>query len=232
MKRGTLRLNLGLREKLFRGIVSAARISGLTIIRTKARDEILDSAPWLAPYFLLAEKTTRPNTKATAILNGSPLRFDNPHLASIRKRYAAHPATDHIQWRGFDVEAKIDPEFFRADNLYVFQGRRYPPIVFYATAAYVKEVDHLGLLNRLCEDDHFGAETFDFHGKTVSRDLLDSVLEINFLAKYLSIFNDRTINILDIGAGYGRLAVRAVNAKSNIGRYYCIDAVPESTFIS
>jgi hypothetical protein len=130
------------------------------------------------------------------------------------------------------VDAKIDLESFRADNLYVFQSRRYPPSAFYATAAYVKEIDRLNLLNILREDDHFGAETFDFHGKTVSRDLLDSILEINFLDKHLGLFSRRAVNVLDIGAGYGRLAHRMSNAAPNIGRYYCTDAVPESTFIS
>ena len=41
-----------------------------------------------------------------------------------------------------------------------------------------------------------------------------------------------SLKVLDIGAGYGRLAYRAVTALDNIETYFCIDAVPESTFVS
>jgi hypothetical protein len=38
--------------------------------------------------------------------------------------------------------------------------------------------------------------------------------------------------VLDIGAGYGRLAHRMLTALPNIRDYYCTDAVPVSTFLS
>jgi SAM-dependent methyltransferase len=225
------RLNLGLRQMARRTVLTAAELSGLTIIRTRTRDKILDSAPWLAQYFFMAERIRQSKLKKA---NSSDvyLRSDNPHLKELRRRYAGHPAADHVQWGRSDVDAKIDLPSFRADNLFVFQSRRYPPSAFYATAAYVKEIDRLNLLATLHEDDHFGAEIFDFHGKTVSRDLLDSIIEIHFLDKHLNLFRRRTVNVLDIGAGYGRLAHRMATAAPNIDRYYCIDAVPESTFIS
>jgi 2-polyprenyl-3-methyl-5-hydroxy-6-metoxy-1,4-benzoquinol methylase len=62
------------------------------------------------------------------------------------------------------------------------------------------------------EDDDFGAEVFDFHGKVVSRDLLDSIIEINFLDRHLGFSSRRAVNVLDIGAGYGRLAHRMATA--------------------
>jgi putative sugar O-methyltransferase len=214
-----------------RALLSAAELTGLTMIRTKTRDKILDSAPWLGPYFLMAEKARQPNARIPED-SARYLRYDNPRLQDLRRRYSGHPATDHVQWDSSDVEANVELEFFRADNLYVFQSRRYSPAVFYATAAYAKEIDRLNLLDNLLEDDLFGAEIFDFHGKTVSRDLLDSIIEINFLDKHLNISRDRVMNVLDIGAGYGRLAHRLTTAVPSIGRYCCVDAVPESTFIS
>jgi hypothetical protein len=114
--------------------------------------------------------------------------------------------------------------------MYVYQTRRYSPLAFYATTAFAKGSDFAGLFDVLMEDDYFGPELFDFHGKAVSRDLLDSILEINILCKYLPI-TAIPMTILDIGAGYGRLAHRMTAAFHNL-RFYCVDAVPESTFIS
>jgi putative sugar O-methyltransferase len=64
----------------------------------------------------------------------------------------------------------------------------------------------------------------------VSRDLLDSVAELAFLDDELGI-SERKTTILDIGAGYGRLAHRATTAFANV-RCLCTDAVPLSTFLS
>jgi putative sugar O-methyltransferase len=205
--------------------------TGVTVISTETRDKILDSAPWLASYFLATEKAKRQTEKRKSV-SDTDLRYDNPYLENLRQRYSHHPANDHNQWRTSDVEAVVDLPFFRADNLYVFQSRRYPPWLLYATSAYVTQIDRLGLLNILKEDDAFGAEVFDFHGKVVSRDLLDSIIEINFLDRHLGFSNGRAVNVLDVGAGYGRLAHRMATALPNLKKYYCVDAVPESTFIS
>jgi hypothetical protein len=42
--------------------------------------------------------------------------------------------------------------------------------------------------------------------------------------------NDFTV--VDIGAGYGRLAHRMVECVPGLKRYLCVDAIPESTFLS
>jgi SAM-dependent methyltransferase len=39
------------------------------------------------------------------------------------------------------------------------------------------------------------------------------------------------LRILDIGAGYGRLAWRTTQAVPEVADYCCVDAVPESTFL-
>lgn len=231
--RAFLHPGLGLRQMARRIALSAAELSGITIISTRARDKIVDAAPWVAPYFFLSEKTRRSNDEMkTSTPSDNYLRRDNPRLTDLARRYSAHPAAGGVRWANSNVEAQIDLSAFRGDNLYVFQSRRYPPSSFYATAAYVKEVDRLDLWNKLHEDGRFGAQTFDFHGKTMSRDLLDSILEINFLNKHLNFCDGRAIKVLDIGAGYGRLAHRMATAVPNIGKYYCTDAVPESTFVS
>jgi putative sugar O-methyltransferase len=87
-------------------------------------------------------------------------------------------------------------------------------------------------MERLDEDGLFGAYTFDFNGeKLVSRDLLDSILEINFLDRHLGLARREGFNLLDVGAGYGRLAHRLATAFPGTMRIYCTDAVSESTFL-
>jgi putative sugar O-methyltransferase len=224
-----IHLNLGLRRVSTTMSRLVSEWTGLTVISTRTRNKILESAPWLASQFRLAEATRR--CEGTPGQSERCLRFDNPLLVELRRRYANHPANDHIQWRGAAVEAQLDLTSFRADNLYLFQSRRYPHWAYYATAAYAVQIDRLGLLHKLQEDDRFGAEVFDFHGKAVSRDLLDSTIEINFLDRHLGLSRWPGLTVLDIGAGYGRLAHRMAAAFPNVGKYFCVDAVPESTFI-
>lgn len=127
----------------------------------------------------------------------------------------------------------IDLKYFRGDNPYVWQFKDHNFESAYAiTTYYLKNIDTLNLLEKLKEDGEFGVYTFMVDNKIVSRDLLDSINEIYFLEKYLGISKISNINLIDIGAGYGRLAYRMVEALPNIMNYFCTDAVPASTFIS
>lgn len=215
-----------------RAVVSLQELSGVSVISNRSRDKLLERAPWLRSHFLLSEHITEASGHLPEGAE-SHLRYDNPALEELRRRYAGRPAASHIQWGAKEFQEGVDIRYFRADNLYVFQSRRYSPLAFYASAAYAKLTDRLGLWNRLDEDDHFGAELFDFHGKPMSRDLLDSILEINFLDQYCGLVSaERAIKVLDIGAGYGRLAHRSGAILPPGSRYFCTDAVPESTFIA
>ncbi len=93
------------------------------------------------------------------------------------------------------------------------------------------QIERLGLLERLDEDGLFGVHTFIVDGRRVSRDLLDSALELAFLDRHLGISRPPVQTILDIGAGYGRLAHRAVTAFPETVRYLCTDAIATSTFL-
>src|SRR5205807_8621153 len=97
-------------------------------------------------------------------------------------------ATSTLVWVEGSVRAQ-DLRYSRGDNAYVWQLRG-PNMDTggYALATYcVKSVDALGLLGKLGEDDYFGNFTFDIGGTLVSRDLLDSVLEIYFLDRHLGL---------------------------------------------
>ena len=143
------------------------------------------------------------------------LRPDNPRLEELRQRYSSAETTDNL--RGF-----------RGD----LRGSNLNPIGYALATYYIQSIDRLGLLNALAEDGLFGNVTFEIAGHVVSRDLLDSILEIYFLEKHLRLTHRKDAVILDIGAGYGRLAHRMVAVFPNLGAYLCTDATAASTFVS
>jgi len=160
------------------------------------------------------------------------LRRDNPRIQELQRKYENHPASHHSLWskRYLTEELKLDQ--FRADNAYVHQRRAANDASYFLTAQYVQSVDKLGLLGTVGDDDLFGNYLVRFNGDLlVGRDLLDAVLEINFLNDQLGLADLDSPVILDIGAGYGRLAHRLVQALPKLKRVLCTDAIPESTFL-
>jgi SAM-dependent methyltransferase len=161
------------------------------------------------------------------------LQWSNPDLLSLENRYVNHPASSHTQWNREGLKAAIDLKNFRGDNHYVYQTRYSPTAAtYYVTAYYVRDTDKLGLFGKLKEDGFFGAYTLSFDSDyLISRDLLDSINQANVIAKLLNLSREDPVRILDIGAGYGRLAHRLVEGLPN-ACVTCTDAVPLSTFIS
>lgn len=175
------------------------------------------------------------NKRALTEESASYLRPDHPKLKELRHRYSLCDANviTHSDWNDAHIRTE-DIAYFRGDNAWVWQVRgKNTSILGYAISFYyLKAMDHLRLLDTLTEDDGFGAITFSIGGRTVSRDLLDSVGDIYFLDRHLQLCSRRGIRVLDIGAGYGRLAHRMVSALEGVERYYCTDAVAVSTFVS
>ena len=162
------------------------------------------------------------------------LREDNPRLLELRHSYELlnHPALERSLWTQKKISTDLNLLYFRSDNMYVWQHRDNNQEINYAISLnYIKSIDKLNLLEILKEDGFFGASTFIIDNKVVSRDLLDSMNEIYFLERNLNISGWSSLNILDIGAGYGRLAHRMSCALSNLKGIYCVDAIPESTFL-
>jgi hypothetical protein len=165
------------------------------------------------------------------------LRADHPRLLELRTRYAGveGPLGRPTTWNDEYLRLELDLTRFRGDNAYVWQLRSVGEdarLKYYLLLRDVAARDTRGLLGRLSEDGLFGCWTFAFPGwPLVSRDLLDSVNELLFLDEQLGILERRDLTVLDIGAGYGRLAHRMLEAAAGVGRYLCVDAVPESTFL-
>lgn len=163
------------------------------------------------------------------------LTIQNPRLQELRERYSTFQvkASVAIVWTD-DYVQSYGLQSFRGDNCYVWQTAdpNCAEINYCLTAYYVKAMDSLSVLEKNQEDGLFGVHTYTIDSQLFSRDLLDSTVELHFLEKHLHLSRIEDLNILDIGAGYGRLAYRTVNTFDNVSKYFCTDAVPESTFLS
>lgn len=172
---------------------------------------------------------------------------DYQRLAELRRRYAALtlPVVQHSVWqtrgRSGDVTdmgwGQVDMLRFRDHSAYIYSYLRSNPflsrLIYFVYADAVRQMDSLRLLDRLHEDGAFGCQTCEYPGLgKVSRDRLDSVREIGFLNQHLRILESMDFRVLDIGAGYGRMAHRLLTAHPGLAGYTCVDAIAESTFLS
>lgn len=166
------------------------------------------------------------------------LREDHPRLRELRAAYArvGVPADRPSRWGRDAVEGFLDLRWFRGETLFTWHYRELPRITalkYFVWARYVQERDERGLLDVLDEDGAFGCWTFSYPGYgRFSRDLLESATELSFLERELGLSGLERFSVLDVGAGYGRLAHRMTAAYAGLEDYCCVDAVPEATFLS
>jgi hypothetical protein len=166
------------------------------------------------------------------------LQVGNPRLTELRAAYAAvdSAAVVPTQWNDAFLKRNLTLTWFRGDNAFAWQLRMYrggcARTRNYLALLDIESRDRLGLFDKLDEDGLFGAFTFCYGKRgAVSRDLLDSINEINYLNDRIGLAEMKAPTVLDIGAGYGRLAHRMSDALPNLGGYDCADAVPVSTFL-
>ena len=156
------------------------------------------------------------------------LQLSNPRLQELSSRYAETRLFENSFWKA----KKIDLLNFRGEWNYLAQlDYRDTMRKYLMTAAYVAALDDQQFIERLSEDSLFGAITIKvLDDLIISRDLLDSILEIRFLSRQLKLNPEQRYVCLDIGAGYGRFAHRFTTLfpKSQV---YCVDGVAVSTFL-
>lgn len=158
------------------------------------------------------------------------LRADNPRLKELTDAYAKFDkkVTTPAVW----IEGKLtssDLLYFRGQNPFVWQiGPDFADFRYVISYYALKCSSAADLLAAMEEDGLFGVHTVEIDGRLVSRDLLDSVREVDFIRRHVGLDN----TVLDVGAGYGRLVHRLKQAAGDKLRVYATDAFAASTFIS
>jgi SAM-dependent methyltransferase len=156
----------------------------------------------------------------------------HPRLRELERRYRdfGGAAVADPVWVPQFV-ATVDLVRFRGDGPYVWQ-KEAPNLgedAVRRSFAFLRSSPAGALFDRLEEDGACGARTLDVDGVTVSRDLLDSVSELAFLDRRVGLA--APLRVLDVGAGYGRLAHRAVTAFRELS-WRSTDAIALSTFLA
>jgi hypothetical protein len=161
------------------------------------------------------------------------LRPDNPRLRELQEAYrrADERATRPADW----TEGKLTDEelvYFRGQNPFVTQvdSLNYSEIGYGLSYHALKCSSAGDFLQQLDDDGMFGAFTFEIDNRRISRDLLDSAREIDFIRNHVGLDAPQT-SILDIGAGYGRLVYRLKQVTGPNVSAYATDAYATSTFL-
>lgn len=137
---------------------------------------------------------------------------------------------EHSMWATWPD--RVSEDLFRRDGDYLAQvSGGATPQRYRNTVDYIRSLPGtFGWWHSLQDDDLFGAVTLDIDGKTITRDLLDSCLEIEFLKRSLDLLRNAELTVLDIGAGYGRFAHRLTQVFPR-AFVYCADAIEKSSHI-
>jgi len=194
----------------------------------------------LVPENRLFDFQTQPSLQPKQFGDDLPKGFaddlnpNHPKLVEYQERYDMFDSrvTSPSVWTS-DRLSLEKMAYFRGHSAFLYQiGSQNRNILGYTLQAYyIQNHDPLNLWHNLEEDGDFGVIMYRAANKSISRDYLDSIMEINFLERNLNISSQDELSILDVGAGYGRLAYRMVSALPNLITYFCTDAVPISTFI-
>jgi hypothetical protein len=123
---------------------------------------------------------------------------------------------------------------FRGENVFVTQiGRGFLKNKYLNSYLYALGVDRAGVYSKLDSDDGaFGAIRVKIEKNTiVTRDQIDSVIEINYLINKIQLKPEEKIKFLDIGAGYGRFASNALKFFTQ-ATVFCADVVPQASFVA
>jgi hypothetical protein len=187
------------------------------------------------PQWVVPGKRYRSEVVSWSSRSGLPaaarqLSEDNPVLRDLEARYGDLGDPPAAPWGSHGLSP-----YFRGDNDYVWQYRYFSSdfrkrLRHYAR--YVVEADTLGGFGRCAEDGAFGCYTTRFRGKRISRDLVDSVHQLNWLCRHLPVLRGGGVRAVDIGAGYGRLAHRISEVFGSSWLTVSTDGVARSTFLS
>jgi hypothetical protein len=140
-------------------------------LRTRKLNSAIGNGPYDIHSFFV-------NTVPALPSDARLLTAGNSRLAELTRQYLKFGSPPCSSWGS----PERNLPYFRADNDYVWQPRYFADRFFARLrryAKYVESVDTLQILSRTTEDLLFGAFGLCHRGRIVSRDLLDSVVQIN-----------------------------------------------------
>ncbi len=144
---------------------------------------------------------------------------DDERFRQIARIAARSPFSDVAMWRTFQEHVRENIHQFAGEGFYLTQD--YPIEEYERAAKFVR-------INKINEcpmrDVQFGAKAVHTSLGPVCRAGLDAIIEAEFIKRKAPLVE----TVLDIGAGYGRLA-RVLYHWFFVVR--CIDAVPISTYL-
>jgi hypothetical protein len=153
--------------------------------------------------------------------------LDVQRLETIKADGAGHPLSEAVpDWQ------KHEQKIFNTLPNFAFHGAYQAQ--HFSEEDYARAFERVRAGRQLPEptdlDREYGARVVKVAGVDVTRPYLDSAIELDFLARHLPSLE---IGVLDIGAGYGRLArvlARAATA-GEFPRIYTVDAIPVSAWL-
>jgi hypothetical protein len=163
----------------------------------------------------------------------SYLRRSNPKLLELMRSYEffGGPVEESCVWCKDYLSKEVPFHAFRDDCAFIWQRRENIAAHYILSADWLLKGRWSDLFLKLSEDGLFGAQVVrTAGGVVVTRDRIDSTLEIAFLNEYFDIGKRYAFSVLDIGAGYGRLGYRMTEAFAH-SEVICTDAIAESTFL-
>jgi putative sugar O-methyltransferase len=131
--------------------------------------------------------------------------------------------------RGFGL-SNFKATFGRFLAAYEPHNPRYFTALHHVYWSSLEKRDQFGLLSKIEEPELGQGDTVSVNGRRVSIDLLQSIDEFYRLVEVMGWKRDDKVTVLEIGAGYGRLAHVLLTAMPN-ARYQIFD-LPESLLLS
>jgi putative sugar O-methyltransferase len=151
------------------------------------------------------------------------LGLRDPQVMSLARWLARHPRSRVLtarlgDWTGFESQSRV--------NMFKDVRRRWLyQFVVAALWEFARDRDRLGLLDRLQEPALGAPLVVRYRGRDISQDLANSALEFYSIAEAMGRDDPGPKGVLELGAGYGRLAWLYLSAFPRV-RYLIVDIPP------
>jgi Methyltransferase small domain len=209
-----------LRRSALRGINRVSRKVGVSVVRASFLDQLASAR----------DASERTPAESWVHRGAAEMIVDTDWLRELDAQYRDHRLAQLGGYWDSEYTSELVLNEFRGDNHYVWQRRQYGEEDYLATILYARSHDPHGVLAQIDEDGAFGAQCLELEGRLYSRDLVESANEINFLVDHLPTESLQPLRMVDVGAGYGRLAHRLATVFPD-AEIYCTDGIAVSTAI-